>query len=155
MDELGDLVKVLEQADPAKKSELYESLGLNLVYHPQDRRVTVEADLSMCRVRVGGPTHPWPPSPERHTLRTGKGASVENNSDRFLEAITKLEEVADSVTADEAHRTFDETSLQVFWKKWPDITSWTGSLWRLLNEELAEAAVPPRDPDLDEVGGSG
>jgi hypothetical protein len=80
---------------------------------------------------------------------------VDSNSDRFLEAISRLEEVADSVTADEAHRSFDETSLQVFWKKWPDITSWTGSLWRLLNEELAEAAVPPRDPDLDEVGGSG
>jgi site-specific DNA recombinase len=54
VEELGDLIKVLEQADPAKKAELYESLGLNLVYHPQDRQVTVEADLSMCRVRVGG-----------------------------------------------------------------------------------------------------
>ncbi|MGH2573118.1 MAG: alpha/beta fold hydrolase [Actinomycetota bacterium] len=52
---LGDLIRVLEQADPAKKAELYESLGLNLVYHPIDRRVAVEADLSMCRVRVGGP----------------------------------------------------------------------------------------------------
>jgi hypothetical protein len=80
---------------------------------------------------------------------------VDDDSDRFMEAISRLEEVLDSVTAEEAHRTFDETSLQVFWKKWPDITSWTGSLWRLLNEELAEAAVPPADPDLDEVGGSG
>jgi site-specific DNA recombinase len=54
IEELGDMIRVLEQADPTKKAELYESLGLNLVYHPQDRRVTVEADLSMCRVRVGG-----------------------------------------------------------------------------------------------------
>jgi thiol-disulfide isomerase/thioredoxin len=54
VEELGDLVRVLEQADPAKKAELYESLGLNLVYHAEDRRVTVEADLDMCRVRVGG-----------------------------------------------------------------------------------------------------
>jgi hypothetical protein len=66
---LGDLVRVLEQTDPAKKAELYETLGLNLVYHPRDPRVTVEADLN-CRVRVGGPTSrdchpdwrllPWP-----------------------------------------------------------------------------------------------
>lgn len=80
---------------------------------------------------------------------------MDDISDRFMGAISELEEVADSVTADEAHRTFDETSLQVFWKKWPDLTSWTGTLWRLLNEELAAAATPPGDPDRDEVGGSG
>jgi hypothetical protein len=83
------------------------------------------------------------------------GSRVDELSDRFMEAIRQLEEVADSVTADEAHRTFDETSLQVFWKEWPDITSWTGALWRLLNEELAAAATPPGDPDLDEVGEGG
>jgi hypothetical protein len=80
---------------------------------------------------------------------------VDETSERFMEAISRLEEVADTLTAEEAHRAFDETSLQVFWKKWPDITSWTGSLWRLLNEELVDAATPPGDPDLDEVGESG
>jgi site-specific DNA recombinase len=54
VEELGDLVRVLDRADPAKKAQLYESLGLNLVFHPEDRRVVVEADLGMCRVRVGG-----------------------------------------------------------------------------------------------------
>jgi hypothetical protein len=62
-------------------------------------------------------------------------------SDRFLDAI--------------AHRQLDETSVQVFWKRWPGLSSWAGSLWRLLNEELAEPAVSPKDTDLDEVGGSG
>jgi hypothetical protein len=40
--------------------------------------------------------------------------------------------------------------MQVLWRTWPGISSWAGSLWRLLNEELP-------DPDLnaDEVGGSG
>jgi hypothetical protein len=46
-------------------------------------------------------------------------------------------------------------SMQVFWKRWPGLSSWAGSLWRLLNEELAEPAVSPKDTDLDEVGGSG
>jgi hypothetical protein len=90
-----------------------------------------------------------------YTAGGERSGPVDDISDRFMEAISRLEEVADSITAEEAHRAFDEASLQVFWKKWPDITSWTGSLWRLLNEELAEAATPPADPDLDEVGGAG
>ncbi len=80
---------------------------------------------------------------------------MEQSSERFLEAISGLEEVADATTAHEAHRTFDEATLQVFWKNWPHISSWAGALWRLLNDELADAAEPPRDPELDEVGGSG
>ncbi|GIU96701.1 MAG: hypothetical protein KatS3mg013_0504 [Actinomycetota bacterium] len=51
---LGDLVGVLRTADPAKKAELYGGLGLALTYDPNARRVTVEADLAMCRDRVGG-----------------------------------------------------------------------------------------------------
>ena len=51
---LGDLVGVLRTADPAKKAELYGGLGLALIYHPHERLVTVEADLAMCRDRVGG-----------------------------------------------------------------------------------------------------
>lgn len=53
---LGDLVGVLRTADPAKKAELYGGLGLALTYDPNARRVTVEADLAMCRDRVGGGT---------------------------------------------------------------------------------------------------
>jgi hypothetical protein len=76
-------------------------------------------------------------------------------SERLLDAIARLEELADTVTPHDAHHQLDETSVQDFWRKWPGLSSWAGSLWRLLNEELAEPAVSPKDPDLDEVGGSG
>src|SRR5215218_10102313 len=55
----------------------------------------------------------------------------------------------------DAHRQLDETSMQVFWRTWPGISSWTGSLWRLLNEELMDPANSSTDLDADEVGGSG
>lgn len=41
-------------AELSKKAELYKSPGLRLVYHPEDRRVTFEAHLSMSKDRVGG-----------------------------------------------------------------------------------------------------
>ncbi len=79
---------------------------------------------------------------------------MDDLSDRFLDAIARLEEVADAVTPHDAYDQLDDTSLQVFWKTWPGLSSWAGSLWRLLNEELVDPAAPPTDPDLDEVGGS-
>jgi site-specific DNA recombinase len=52
---IGDLVGVLKAADPQKKADLYESLGLSLTYEPSNRRVLVEADLGGVRpVSVGG-----------------------------------------------------------------------------------------------------
>ncbi|HEY3142803.1 MAG TPA: hypothetical protein VGJ86_16805 [Acidimicrobiales bacterium] len=80
---------------------------------------------------------------------------MEDISDRFLEAISRLEEVADAVSPHDAHRQLDEASMQVFWRTWPSISSWAGSLWRLLNEELVDPAVSSHDRDSDEVGGSG
>jgi len=44
--------------------------------------------------------------------------------------------------------------LQVFWKKWPHLSAWAGSLWRMLSEELADPSSPHLDAELDEVGGS-
>jgi hypothetical protein len=44
--------------------------------------------------------------------------------------------------------------VQVFWRTWPGISSWAGSLWRLLNDELMDPAVSSHHPDADEVGGS-
>jgi hypothetical protein len=87
--------------------------------------------------------------------RMMEGAPVDDISDRFLDAISRLEEVADAVTPHDAHRQLDETSIQVFWRTWPGISSWAGSLWRLLNEELMDSGVSSNDPDADEVGGSG
>jgi hypothetical protein len=76
-------------------------------------------------------------------------------SERFLEALEALEEVADRVSPEEAHRHFDEASLQVFWRKWPDLSAWAARLWRLLNEELAAAAVPVAESEDHDVGGGG
>jgi hypothetical protein len=83
------------------------------------------------------------------------GAPVDDISDRFLDAISRLEEVADAATPHDAHRQLDETSMQVFWRTWPGISSWAGSLWRLLNEDLMDPGVSSNHPDADEVGGSG
>ena len=73
----------------------------------------------------------------------------------FLDLIHRLEEIRDAVTPERAHADFDETTLQVFWMKWPSLSAWAGSLWRMLSEELAGPASPYRDSELDEAGGSG
>jgi site-specific DNA recombinase len=39
---LGNLIQVLEDADPADKAEVYSRLGLTLTYHPEERRVLAE-----------------------------------------------------------------------------------------------------------------
>jgi hypothetical protein len=75
--------------------------------------------------------------------------------ERLLSALTQLEQVADEVTPDEAVGAVDETSLQMFWRDWPQISGWAGALWRKLNEDLAEPSRPPGDAGFDEIGGSG
>jgi hypothetical protein len=84
-----------------------------------------------------------------------EGAPVDDISDRFLDAISRFEEVADAVAPHDAYRQLDETSMQVFWRTWPGISSWAGSLWRLLNEDLMDPGASSNDPDADEIGGSG
>jgi len=55
VESLGNLADVLEAAEPHKKADLYDNLGLSLTYEPSTRRVLVEADLVGVRpVRVGG-----------------------------------------------------------------------------------------------------
>jgi hypothetical protein len=80
---------------------------------------------------------------------------MDDRADRFLDLIHDLEELTDAISPELALMQFDETTLQVFWKRWPSISAWAGSLWRMLSEELAGPATPPRDPELDEVGESG
>jgi len=75
--------------------------------------------------------------------------------DRFLELIYELEEMTNSVTAERALAEFDETTLQVFWKKWPHVSGWNGRLWAMLSSELAGPSARAADPELDETGGSG
>jgi len=73
---------------------------------------------------------------------------------RFLDLIHELEEVRDEISPERAHADFDQTTLQVFWKKWPGLSEWAGSLWMMLSEELAGPTTPYGDAELDEVGGS-
>ena len=80
---------------------------------------------------------------------------MEANADSFLELIQRFEDFTDAVSPEQAHAQFDETTLQLFWMRWPQLSAWTGSLWRLLSEELAGPSTPHTDPELDEVGESG
>jgi hypothetical protein len=79
---------------------------------------------------------------------------MDDVASQFLDLIHGLEEVRDAVPPERAHAEFDETTLQVFWKKWPSLSGWAGSLWKMLSEELAEPGSPHRDTEHDEVGGS-
>lgn len=80
---------------------------------------------------------------------------MDDTSDRLLQALEGWDRVADVATPDEAARTFDEATLQVFWQRWPQISSWGGALWRRLNEDLADAARPVEESGSHEIGGEG
>ena len=80
---------------------------------------------------------------------------ADDAAERLLQALSQLDDIADELTPEEAVRIIDEASLQVFWRDWPNVSSWAGALWRQLNADLAEPARPPNDAELDEVGGSG
>jgi hypothetical protein len=80
---------------------------------------------------------------------------VEDVADRFLELIHELDEVSRTLSAKRALAEFDETTLQVFWKQWPHVSAWAGSLWSMLSAELAGPSSPQHDPDYDETGESG
>jgi hypothetical protein len=76
-------------------------------------------------------------------------------SERLLRSIEELERVAESVTADDAARTLDAATLQVFWQRWPHASAWAGALWRRLNVDLEDAATPHDRSEYHDVGGEG
>jgi hypothetical protein len=80
---------------------------------------------------------------------------VDEIGDRFLELIYELEDVANSVPVERALAEFDETTLQLFWKRWPHISGWNGRLWAKLSAELAEPSASAADAEFHETGGSG
>jgi hypothetical protein len=80
---------------------------------------------------------------------------MEANAERFLELIQQFEDFTDAISPEGAHAEFDETTLQLFWMRWPQVSAWTGSLWRMLSEEMSGPSAPHVDPELDEVGESG
>jgi len=84
-----------------------------------------------------------------------RGHTMDDVSERFLEALSALEHVADEVTSEEAAATLDDAALQLFWREWPQLGSWAGTLWRQLNEDLAGPSSAVGEPELDEVGGEG
>jgi hypothetical protein len=79
---------------------------------------------------------------------------VDDVSDKFLELVHEFEDLAASVTPQQALAEFDETALQVFWKKWPHLSAWAGRLWSMLSAELADPSSQ-HDPEMDEIGESG
>jgi hypothetical protein len=79
---------------------------------------------------------------------------MDDSADRFLELIHQLEDFTHSISPEQAHSEFDETTLQLFWMRWPQLSAWSGSLWRLLSEELAGPSAP-HDSELFEMGESG
>jgi hypothetical protein len=66
VDELGDMITALREAEPEHKLEVYRNLGLRLTYHPETQTVHAEINLAAHRwdsVRVRGATRtntPWP-----------------------------------------------------------------------------------------------
>jgi hypothetical protein len=80
---------------------------------------------------------------------------LEDIDAHFIEGLSKLQEVADALTPDEAAKSIDHSSLQNFWREWPEISSWAGALWRELNKGLADPASPVEDHEIDESGGEG
>jgi hypothetical protein len=134
------------------------------------------ADASLARRSAGSDAHqrrssgarserstPPPSSGRRDVLpgatsRVGPaegGQMMDDVSERFIGALSALEHVADEVTSDEAAATLDDAALQLFWREWPQLGSWAGTLWRQLNEDLAGPSSAVGEPELDEVGGEG
>src|ERR1700733_6887685 len=83
--------------------------------------------------------------------RLAEGNAMEANADRFLELLHQFEDFTDAISPERAQIEFDETTLQLFWMRWPQVSAWTGSLWRMLSEEMSGPSAPQGDPDLDEV----
>lgn len=80
---------------------------------------------------------------------------MQDSADRLLELIHELDDISRTVTPERALAEFDETTLQVFWKRWPHVSAWAGSLWTMLSAELAGPSSPQSDPESDETGESG
>jgi hypothetical protein len=78
---------------------------------------------------------------------------VADTAQQLLEAMEAFDAVTYALTPKAALEQLDETTLQMFWRDWPHISSWAGSLWRELNQELAEPASPAGETDRDTGGG--
>jgi DNA invertase Pin-like site-specific DNA recombinase len=71
VEELGDIVAVLRDAEPEHKLDVYRNLGLHLTYHPETRTVRASVDLATHRWdlgRVRGSTQTNAQRPERWAM---------------------------------------------------------------------------------------
>ena len=80
---------------------------------------------------------------------------ADNPSERLLDVIDSLDELARSCTPAEATEQLDPVVLQAFWREWPHTSVGAGNLWRALNRDLEVPASERLDREVDEVGGSG
>lgn len=71
----------------------------------------------------------------------------------FGTAVFVLDHTADKITPEEADRAFGEVTKENFWRMWPGIRDWAGSLWQMLEDERGSMARPVEDEELDDVGG--
>ena len=77
---------------------------------------------------------------------------MDDISDRLLHVFSELEDISSEMTPEEARSALEESALQLFWRQWPHVSSWAGSVWRLLNEDTVDPAGPASG-EFDEVGG--
>ena len=63
VDDLGDITAVLAAADRTQKSQLYDELGLELVFHPEQNLVSVGLSVPCTRSVSEGGEVLWPPLP--------------------------------------------------------------------------------------------
>jgi hypothetical protein len=83
------------------------------------------------------------------------GGLLDDASERLLSVLDQLERVTEDASPDEALQVFDEATLQVFWQRWPHVSSWGGAIWRRLNADLADAATPHESSEFHDIGGEG
>lgn len=75
-------------------------------------------------------------------------------SQQLIEVLEQFDVLADRATPDVAYEELDETTLQVFWREWPEVSAWAGALWRKVNADLADVASPESAERAD-IGGGG
>jgi hypothetical protein len=73
--------------------------------------------------------------------------------DRFHDAVSALALVSQEMKSPDAWRAFGDVTLEEFWQTWPSIRGWGEWLWRLVDGERGEKAVPVAEDE--ELGGGG
>lgn len=75
-------------------------------------------------------------------------------SQQLMEVLETFEALADEATPEAAYADLDDSALQMFWRDWPEVSAWAGSLWRKVNADLVDAASP-EDEGIADTGGGG